>query len=65
MQREAGQSSLFGWSQNPPTRIVEKESEIENRLSEVDPDMLSPRDAMDLIYELRGMLKERHEWLEE
>ena len=65
MQREAGQSSLFGWSRNPPTRIVEKESEIENRLSEVDPDMLSPRDAMDLIYELRGMLKERHEWLEE
>tara|TARA_A100001037_G_C14566053_1_gene378070 strand:- start:346 stop:480 length:135 start_codon:yes stop_codon:yes gene_type:complete len=44
---------------------VEKASEVENRLSEVDPDMLSPRDAMDLIYELRGMLKERHEWLEE
>ena len=66
LQREAGQSSLFGWSgRTPPTRIVEKESEVENRLSEIDPDMLSPRDAMDLIYELRGMLKERHEWLEE
>tara|TARA_A100001037_G_C15108057_1_gene617513 strand:- start:193 stop:1881 length:1689 start_codon:yes stop_codon:yes gene_type:complete len=65
MHREAGQSSLFGWNRSPPTRIVEKESEIENRLGEIDPDMLSPRDAMDLIYELRGMLKERHEWLEE
>ena len=65
MQRETGQSSLFGWGRTPPTRIVEKESEIEARLSEVDPDMLSPRDAMDLIYELRGMLKESHEWLEE
>ena len=40
-----------------------KVSEVENRLSEVDPDMLSPRDAMDLTYELRGMPKERYEWL--
>ncbi|GIS43081.1 MAG: hypothetical protein Ct9H90mP16_01510 [Candidatus Poseidoniales archaeon] len=25
LQREAGQSSLFGWSRSPPTRIVEKD----------------------------------------
>jgi DNA mismatch repair protein MutS len=66
LSREAGQSSLFGWNRpTAPTRIVEKESEIEKRLSEIDPDMLSPRDAMDLIYELRGMLQGTHEWLEE
>ena len=66
LSREAGQSSLFGWNRPAaPTRIVEKESEIEKRLSEIDPDMLSPRDAMDLIYELRGMLQGTHEWLEE
>ena len=66
LSREAGQSSLFGWNRpTAPTRIVEKESEIEKRLAEIDPDMLSPRDAMDLIYELRGMLQGTHEWLEE
>ena len=64
--RDAGQSSLFGWNQPAaPARIVEKTSEIEERLSEIDPDMLSPRDAMDLIYELRGLLKNKHKWLEE
>ena len=67
LSREVGQSSLFGgWNQpTPPTRIVEKESEVEKRLAEIDPDMLSPRDAMDLIYELRGMLQGTHKWLEE
>jgi DNA mismatch repair protein MutS len=66
LTRKEGQSSLFGWAQRPtPARIVEKESEVEKRLAEVDPDMLSPRDAMDLIYELRGMLSGPHEWLEE
>jgi DNA mismatch repair protein MutS len=67
LAREAGQSSLFGgWNQRTaPARVVEKESEIEKRLTEIDPDMLSPRDAMDLIYELRGMLQGTHEWLEE
>jgi len=66
LSREVGQSSLFGWSQPAaPTRIVEKDSEVEKRLAEIDPDMLSPRDAMDLIYELRGMLQGTHEWLEE
>tara|TARA_Y100001960_G_scaffold136132_1_gene144461 strand:- start:427 stop:1050 length:624 start_codon:yes stop_codon:yes gene_type:complete len=66
LSREVGQSSLFGWSRPAtPARIVEKDSEVEKRLAEIDPDMLSPRDAMDLIYELRGMLQGTHEWLEE
>ncbi len=66
LSREVGQSSLFGWSRpTAPARVVEKDSEVEKRLTEVDPDMLSPRDAMDLIYELRGMLQGTHEWLEE
>jgi DNA mismatch repair protein MutS len=66
LSRDAGQSSLFGWSERSlPARIIEKESEIEKRLAEIDPDMLSPRDAMDLIYELRTLLQGSHEWLEE
>ena len=64
--RESDQSSLFGWNApTAPVRVVEKESEVEKRLAEIDPDMLSPRDAMDLIYQLRGMLAGTHEWLEE
>jgi DNA mismatch repair protein MutS len=66
LSRDAGQSSLFGWSERSlPARTIEKESEIEKRLAEIDPDMLSPRDAMDLIYELRTLLQGSHEWLEE
>jgi hypothetical protein len=26
---------------------------------------MSPREAMDLIYELKGILRGQHEWLEE
>jgi DNA mismatch repair protein MutS len=32
-------------------------SEVETRLQQVAPDDLSPRDALELLYELRGMLK--------
>ncbi|MDC3291062.1 DNA mismatch repair protein MutS, partial [Euryarchaeota archaeon] len=35
------------------------------RLAEMDPDAMSPREAMDLIYELKGILRGQHEWLEE
>jgi len=46
-------------------RLVPTEAAALARLQEVDPDSLSPREAMDLIYELRGILRGQHEWLEE
>ncbi len=38
---------------------------IIQRLSEADPDLMSPRDAIDLLYEIRGIVRGTHEWLEE
>ncbi len=39
-----------------PTLAKAKPSAVEDRLKEVLPDDLSPREALDLIYELRGLL---------
>jgi DNA mismatch repair protein MutS len=39
-----------------PVKSAPKPSEIEERLRAVHPDELSPRDALDLIYELRSKL---------
>ncbi|MGJ8589232.1 MAG: DNA mismatch repair protein MutS [Yoonia sp.] len=39
-----------------PVKSAPKPSEIEERLRSVHPDELSPRDALDLIYELRSKL---------
>ena len=36
-------------------------SEIERKLSRVNPDDLTPRGALDLLYELRGLLKDANE----
>ena len=46
-------------------RLEATEAATLARLQEVDPDTLSPREAMDLLYELRGILRGQHEWLEE
>jgi DNA mismatch repair protein MutS len=46
-------------------RLEATEAAALARLQEVDPDTLSPREAMDLLYELRGLLRGQHEWLEE
>jgi len=35
------------------------------RLREIDPDCLSPREAIDLLYELAATIRGTHEWLEE
>ena len=42
-----------------PTPVPQKTapSEVEARLKDVMPDDLSPKDALDLIYELRGLVK--------
>ena len=36
-----------------------------DRLRSIDPDALSPREAIDLLYQLTGILRGTHEWLEE
>ncbi|MDP6900251.1 MAG: DNA mismatch repair protein MutS [Candidatus Thalassarchaeaceae archaeon] len=46
-------------------KFTDNDRMIMQRLSEFDPDLMSPRDAMDLIYELRAMMRGTHEWLEE
>ena len=46
-------------------RLEPTEAATLARLAEMDPDAMSPREAMDLIYELKGILRGQHEWLEE
>ncbi len=40
----------------PPPSAASKPSELETRLRDIRPDDLSPREALELIYELRGLL---------
>jgi len=47
---------LFSVSQTPPSPIKTGPSELEARLDGVYPDALSPREALDLIYELKSLL---------
>jgi DNA mismatch repair protein MutS len=39
----------------PPAPVPIRRSEVEARLAEVLPDTLSPREALDLLYELKGL----------
>jgi DNA mismatch repair protein MutS len=60
-EREGGSKAviddlpLFSVRPSPPPAPM-RESMVEARLREVMPDALSPREALDLIYELRGMV---------
>ena len=49
---------LFSAAIAPPPApvVVEKASLVEDRLRGITPDDLSPREALDLLYELRGLL---------
>ncbi|MGF1554431.1 MAG: hypothetical protein ACFBWO_18290, partial [Paracoccaceae bacterium] len=40
----------------PPAAPVAAPSALVERLAEVDPDALSPREALDLVYALKGMV---------
>jgi len=42
----------------PPQNAAPAPSDLEVRLAEIDVDGLTPRDALDLLYELRGLLPE-------
>ena len=39
----------------PPDVVVHAPSAVEARLSEIDPDALSPREALDILYALKKL----------
>ena len=49
---------LFAASPPPQPKAKSRESRAEKRLGEILPDELTPREALDLIYELKGLLKD-------
>jgi DNA mismatch repair protein MutS len=62
-EREGGAAALVDALPLFQARVVQaapaaRKSAVEARLREVAPDHLSPREALDLVYELRGMLGE-------
>jgi hypothetical protein len=74
MRREAGQKSLFGYlagaggatiQQAMTAELPPHEEKALNRLKQIDPDMLSPREAIDILYELRDVLQARHHLMRE
>jgi DNA mismatch repair protein MutS len=55
----AGLGDLPLFSANPPAAqrsAMPKTSGLDARMHDVHPDTLSPREALDLIYELKGLL---------
>ena len=55
----AGLGDLPLFSANPPAAqrsTMPKTSDLDARMHDVHPDTLSPREALDLIYELKGLL---------
>jgi len=49
---------LFAALSAPPDGAPARESAVEAALRDVDPDSLTPRDALDLVYRLRGLAED-------
>ena len=75
-QRHVGQRSLFGYllpvggdavseQVASTSALPAHESKALERLKQVDPDMLAPREALDILYELRDILQARHHLMRE
>jgi len=47
---------LFSAVPAPPPQVI-RESGVEKRLADILPDELTPREALDLIYELKGLVQ--------
>ena len=63
-EREGGAASLADALPLFQARVVQapppmRKSGVEARLQEIVPDRLTPREALDLLYELRGLLPEK------
>jgi DNA mismatch repair protein MutS len=57
LARLADDLPLFAAAAARPPQGAAEPSRVEQRLAELNPDELSPRDALELLYELRGLLK--------
>jgi DNA mismatch repair protein MutS len=49
---------LFAAFAEPPAPDIREQSEAERMLGEVDPDTLTPKEALDLVYRMRRSLKD-------
>jgi DNA mismatch repair protein MutS len=56
LARLADDLPLFAARQSGPAHLPKTPSALEARLEDVNPDELSPREALDLLYELRSLL---------
>jgi DNA mismatch repair protein MutS len=57
VKAQAGQPQADLFALPPPTQQAEAEpSAVETALAAIDPDKLSPREALDALYRLRGLL---------
>ena len=74
--RDSGQRSIFGYmlpvggevhgeAIAASVELPQHESRALERLKQVDPDMLAPREALDILYELRDVLQARHHLMRE
>ena len=50
-EQQQSQLPLFGQAPLPPA-----ESEVEHKLAQTDPDELTPKAALELVYQLKKML---------
>ena len=79
LSRPDGQSSVFGWTvhqqpnpvQTSPNNVPilsSKQKDLLERLSALDPDMMTPREALDALYALKAEEKGKEkmpDWVEE
>jgi len=67
--KEENQFTLFGWDENVTIDVsdeddINEESDEENdeilkMISEIDVDCITPRDALNFLFELKDMIKDR------
>ncbi len=57
-EAQAGPAPQMGLFDSPPTA---RESAVESRLDDIRPDEISPRQALELVYELKALSREKAE----
>lgn len=55
-QEQVAQVDLFHMPE-PEPQVTQQHSQVENKLAAIDLDTLSPKDALDILYELRQAMK--------
>ena len=75
-KRKQGQKSILGWMMPSPSNVdplleassqsmTDSESKALEYLASIDPDHLSPKEALDELYRLRDLIQGRHELMQE